>query len=150
MTGVRMETELRGFDQVDRGLEHFRRFDWQGLGHAIGAELESQTRRRITEEKASPDGVPWPDWSEDYAATRHGGHSLLQGDDDLLDSVQSLVSDDQVETGSNLIYAAIHNYGGEEVGMPIPQREYLGLSDENTDDLQATVDDFVDRFVEDV
>ncbi|MFB1078141.1 phage virion morphogenesis protein, partial [Photobacterium damselae] len=34
---------------------------------ALGAVVESQTRRRIADEKESPDGQAWPDWSQAYA-----------------------------------------------------------------------------------
>lgn len=110
---------------------------------AIGAEIESQTHRRIREEKTAPDGQKWPKWSDDYAATRHGGHSLLMGHGELDDSIQFDVDGDEVLVGSNLIYAAIHQFGGAEVGIPIPARPYLGLSPENLEDLEAVIDDFI-------
>lgn len=66
---------------------------------SIGAVAESQTRRRITDEKASPGGEPWQDWSTRYAKTRHGNQSLLQGNGDLLDSVTFVVERDRVHVG---------------------------------------------------
>ncbi|MGK3272018.1 phage virion morphogenesis protein, partial [Escherichia coli] len=33
------------------------------LLESIGAVVESQTRRRIIDEKTSPGGERWPDWS---------------------------------------------------------------------------------------
>lgn len=110
----------------------------------ISAEVESQTRRRIESEKASPEGGAWPAWSPDYAAKRHGGHSLLVNEGELLDSIQRLVSGKEAQVGTNLIYGAIHQFGGDEVDMDIPAREYLGISDDNRDDLEALVDDWVE------
>ncbi|MCZ5371635.1 hypothetical protein O5698_23095 [Escherichia coli] len=36
------------------------------LLESIGAVVESQTRRRIIDEKTSPGGERWPDWSDGY------------------------------------------------------------------------------------
>ena len=116
--------------------------DRKGLLKAVGSELETQTRRRLSDEKEAPAGTPWPEWSDDYAATRHGGHSLLQSEGDLLDSITYEVSDDRVEVGTNLIYGAIHQFGGDEVGIPIPPRPYLGLSRDNRADLEAILEDW--------
>ncbi|MBS0044507.1 phage virion morphogenesis protein [Shewanella sp. M16] len=78
---------------------------------ALGGIVESQTRRRIADEKSSPDGKPWAEWNAAYAKTRHGNQSLLQGDGDLLDSIQYVVERNQVRIGSPLAYAAVHQDG---------------------------------------
>lgn len=78
---------------------------------SLGAVVESQTRRRIADEKTSPDGANWPDWSESYNKTRHGNQSLLQGDGGLLDSIQYLVEKNRVRIGSPLVYARAHQEG---------------------------------------
>ncbi|KFB94249.1 putative virion morphogenesis protein, partial [Trabulsiella guamensis ATCC 49490] len=53
----------------------------------------------------------WQDWSEGYAATRHGNQSLLQGNGDLLDSIQYIVSRGHVRVGTPLDYGRTHNEG---------------------------------------
>lgn len=78
---------------------------------AMGAIVESQTRRRIADEKTAPDGSPWPDWSPQYAKTRHGNQSLLQGGGDLLDSITYVVQRNQVRIGSPLPYSGVHQDG---------------------------------------
>tara|TARA_B100000700_G_scaffold22521_4_gene21889 strand:- start:27494 stop:27964 length:471 start_codon:yes stop_codon:yes gene_type:complete len=122
------------------------------LMEAIAFEGENQTRRRITVEKAAPDGTPWPDWSPAYAATRGAGKALLEGSGDLVDSVVSDAGEDFAEWGSNLVYFAIHNFGGTEDMAPgpagIPQRQMLGLSDDNESDIQGIVDDWIERQIE--
>ncbi|GAB1040987.1 MAG: phage virion morphogenesis protein [Shewanella algae] len=77
----------------------------------LGAVVESQTRRRIADEKTAPDGSPWPDWSDDYAKSRHGNQSKLQGDGPLLDSIQYIVERNRVRIGSPLVYARTLNDG---------------------------------------
>jgi phage virion morphogenesis protein len=78
---------------------------------ALGGVVESQTRRRIQDEKTAPDGSAWDDWSDSYAKSRHGNQSLLQGDGDLLDSIQYVVQANQVRIGSPLAYARVHQEG---------------------------------------
>ncbi len=116
----------------------------------VGAVVESQTRRRILEEKAAPDGSIWDDWSDKYAATRHSGHSFLEGDGDLVDSLGWNISDNKVSVGSNLVYAAIQQFGGDEVGINIPARAFLGLSADNEKELIDVVEAFIANEIRDM
>ncbi len=119
----------------------------------LGAEGESQTRRRISSEKTAPDGAPWEAWTAAYAKTRHGGNALLEGEGDLYDSIQSDTQGaDAVAWGSNLAYAAIHQHGGLP-GMPpgpagIPARPYLGISAENAADLLGIATEWVEELLQ--
>ena len=78
---------------------------------SLGSVVENQTTRRIADEKTSPDGQRWDDWSSSYAKTRHGNQSLLQSEGDLLDSIQYQVQRNQVRIGSPLAYAGVHQDG---------------------------------------
>jgi phage virion morphogenesis protein len=95
---------------------------------------------RIETDKKSPDGIAWPAWTERYKATRHAGHKLLEGEGDLLGSIESVVGTDEVEIGSNLIYAATHQAG--DADRNIPARTYLGLSGDDEADLEQVIDEF--------
>lgn len=127
--------------------------DTRPLMDEMGSLGASQTQRRIDSEKTAPDGTPWAPWSESYAKTRHGGHSLLVAEQNLLDSIEHIVglTGDFVEWGSNLVYATSHQNGldisviGSRRRITVPARPYLGLSAENEEDMAALVDDFVDR-----
>lgn len=143
------------------------------LLHALGAVVENQTKRRISDEKTAPDGRPWPDWSPQYEATRHGNQSRLEDGGDLRDSIQFFVERDSVRVGSPLAYARVHQEGfngavsvsphtrlitqafGKALRFPvyqnvsgftrmmnIPQREFLGLSQENQADVYAVIGNF--------
>lgn len=149
---LQITANIDGIARLPHKLEQLAAWEKAILLEGLAAETESQTRRRINEEKTSPDGTPWEHWSDDYAATRHGGHSLLMGEGDLHDSIESVpLSDDSIAVGSNLIYAAIQDLGGTEDMAPapagIPQRQYLGWSEDNLDDLQYVVDDFIGDIV---
>lgn len=112
----------------------------------VGSEIESQTRRRIAEEKKAPGGEAWAPWSEEYAARRPSRGGILELEGHLLDSITYEVGDAAVEVGSNLAYARRHQEGDEDDGG-MPARPFVGLSAENERDLQRLVVDWLDREV---
>lgn len=140
--GIVIDREL---DRLSKRLDRMAAMELDELMDIVGAEVENQTRRRIESEKTDPEGNEWEDWSPAYGKTRHSGHSLLEGEGSLLDSMTYELNQDSVVVGTNLIYGAIHQFGGEEVGIDIPAREYLGLSVENEDDILAVVDEWLDE-----
>jgi len=141
---VGIQVRAKGVSAIQRRLLSLPGIDFRAeLLESVGALVESQTRQRIAEDKASPDGEAWATWSERYAKTRHGGHSLLQGEGDLLDSIQYLVNGDELEVGSNLVYAGTQQYGDEERG--IPAREFLGLSVEDEEEVDDLLQEFIDQ-----
>ncbi|HEI8708539.1 TPA: phage virion morphogenesis protein, partial [Citrobacter freundii] len=100
------------FQDIRRAIERLADQSLQQeLLESIGAVVESQTRRRISSEKTSPAGEKWQDWSDSYAKTRHSNQSLLQGNGDLLDSIQYVVSGYVVRVGTPLDYGRTHNEG---------------------------------------
>ena len=150
---LQMHIDMEHVKRLGLRIQALAHVDFGDLLEGLAAEVESQTRRRLSDEKTAPDGTPWAAWTDDYAATRNGGQSLLESSGALIDSIESVVSDDSVETGSNLIYAAIQNLGGTE-DMPagpagIPARHYLGFSGDNLIDINNVVDDFIDAAIKD-
>lgn len=146
--------ESPALSRLNRRMREFSRTLSKAGGRvlleAVGAIVESQTRRRIADEKTAPDGKKWEEWSEAYAASKHGaddshephpgalresqGHSLLVLDGGLLDSIQFLVTGEEVQVGSNLEYARRQN----------AQRPFLGLSRDNEREVVEIIDDFLD------
>lgn len=147
MSGVGLVVDLSGIDRLGKRLERLARIDRRPLLDDIGAAVETQARRRIEEEKEGPQGEVWPEWSERYEKTRHANHRLLESEGDLMDSIGYAIYLDGsgVEVGSNLVYAATHQFGDED--RNIPARPYLGLSDDNMAELEDIVDRFIDRTV---
>ncbi len=136
MAGTQLTFDIKGFAEATHAIN--------GLGGnaadiyvAAGALIESQTRRRIAEEKTGPDGNAWAAWSPEYEATRKSGQSLLMNEGELLDSIAWAVSGDDLEVGSNLVYAATHQFGSED--GTIPARPFLGLSADNENELLELV-----------
>jgi phage virion morphogenesis protein len=143
MTGISLKISLTELGKTAERLLELSHMEKREILDGIGAEVETQTKRRIADEKESPDSIEWPEWSPKYEKTRHAGHSLLQNENDLLNSISYIVYIDgsKVEIGTNLIYAATHQFGDDT--RNIPARTYLGFSSENLEDIQAIVDDFM-------
>ena len=97
----------------------------------IGAAMEAATLRRF-ERAADPDGVPWLKSARVLSAKGEGGVTLTDSSD-LKRSITHSVVGKTAEIGTNVIYAAIHQFGGEikrggrTVGQ-MPKRAFLGLS----------------------
>lgn len=124
------------------------------LREGIGRMVQEQTRRRIEVEKTSPDGTPWK--------PNRAGTSILYAEGHLSRSVDYVASSSGVLVGSGLIYARPHQKGATikpkdakalrfMVGdaavfartVTLPQREWLGLSDENRRDIEDAVIDWL-------
>lgn len=62
-------------------------------------------------------GDPWQDWNEKYAQWRkkkgRGSGKILSLEGDLRKSFVREATNDQATVGTNKVYAAIHNFGGE-------------------------------------
>jgi phage virion morphogenesis protein len=114
---------------------------------AIGDQQANSARRRIIETKKDPSGAPWKPWSPNYARTRHGGNTLLRDTGALVDSMTHQVDapGKAVNVGSNLVYAATHQYG--DPTRKIPARPFLDDSFSDPFD-QAEVKDIVSMWLE--
>lgn len=143
MDGATLLYDFSGVNALAKRVAKIGELDRFRLLDAVGATVESQTRRRIGEDKEGPDGAPWPDWSDRYAKSRHGNQSLLESEGYLLASLGYAVSlgAGQVEVGSNLVYAATQQFGDDK--RNIPERPYLGLSSDDEDEVDAVVRDFL-------
>lgn len=126
-------------DRLRKHLATLAMLDIAELVSMVSFEGENQTRRRIKSEKTSPGGEAWPEWSAGYKATRHGNQGLLMSEGNLLDSITADPDGSVAAWGSIEPYTAIHNFGGAALGINIPQREFLGLSDENLLDIENLI-----------
>lgn len=79
----------------------------QPMWDAIGAALVTSTERRF-ETGIGSDGNPWP---PSLRVLAHGGKTLVLSTR-LLRSITHIASDAGVEVGTNVVYAAIHQFGG--------------------------------------
>lgn len=85
-----------------------RAVDLTGLMDEMGAHLETATAQHFEAERA-PDGNPWP---KSMRALAQGGQTLTKTAR-LRQSITRRTSAHAVEIGTNVVYAAIHQFGGE-------------------------------------
>jgi phage virion morphogenesis protein len=150
--------------QVDRaqlgraagGLERLSRVlgDLWSTMDKIGAYLVSSVQRRF-QAGVAPDGSPWV--PSIRAATQGGKTMMLSGQ--LAASLAHEAGRDQVEVGSNKVYAGIHQLGGtifaknapnlrfrigerwiSKPSVTIPARPFLGIDERDQVEIEAIVD----------
>ncbi len=140
---VAIEIDLKVSKKLARAMSRLSRMNTRDLLDQVGNMVANQTKFRLQKEKTDPDGHAWPEWSEDYAKTRHGNQSLLISSGALQGSIEHELQSNQVDVGSNLKYAATHQFGRGG----IPARPYLGVSRANAEDIDAMMEDwFEDLF----
>ena len=161
MTGAGFEIRIDA-DPVVQGLRRLRELggDLTPVMDDIGAMLVASTQHRF-ETGTGPDGTSWP---ESARAKRQGGQTLVDSGR-LRDSITHRARGDTVEVGTNVIYAAIHQFGGtikpknaKSLAFPgldgapvfvksvtLPARPFLGVSNDDREEIAAIVADEVAR-----
>jgi len=92
----------------------------------IGKYLEQSHTQRFDDQQA-PDGTPWKPLNRRYQARKKKNPGLILVLEGYLgDTLSYEASPDSLAFGSNLPYAATHQFGDESRG--IPARPFLGLS----------------------
>jgi phage virion morphogenesis protein len=138
--GIRVHLDDGSLKRLQARLHRIKNAPMGSLLDSIAAEVASQTQRRISTEKTSPEGVSWKAWSTRYAAKRGAGKSLLMNEGNLVDDIQFQVSGNEAIVGSSLIYAATHQMGRGK----IPARPFLGISESNETALLHILDQWAD------
>ena len=126
----------------------------------IAAALEDVAAKSFESEQ-SPSGDPWVDLSQHTkirrAKKKKWPGQILQVDGRLAGSITSRYNSATAEAGTNLVYAATHQFGAEQgefgstgSGLPIPfgdipARSFLGISQ----DLEEEILDILNRHIED-
>lgn len=159
MSGVAIELHQSGLGEALLKVENIANAPTEQLAEGIGRLVQGQTRRRIEEEKTSPDGKPW---KENWAGT-----SILYQSGALSQSIDYVATPDSIMVGSGLVYARIHQEGGKiepksakalafMVGnqfrlvqsVTMPARQFLGLSPDNQNEIVETTEDWLERLVQ--
>jgi phage virion morphogenesis protein len=142
-------------DQLGRAIERVEHP--RAMYEAMGASLVTSTQHRF-ETETDPDGNPWP---KSIRVLVEGGRTLTDTTR-LRQSITYEASDAGVAVGTNLIYAAIHQFGGviRAVAGPwltfmvgghlvrkgevtMPRRAFLGLDQDDERELLAIATDFL-------
>jgi phage gpG-like protein len=151
--GVSITVDVADFAAIERLVSRMSAFDATELMSVISAMGESQTRRRISDEKTAPDGTAW-------APNREGTPILLKSGEHLLGSIAWTSSAAEAEWGASWEHAHVHQsgmtivpknakqlsfmLGGKLVHakkVTIPARPFIGLSAENGEEILRLVTD---------
>lgn len=145
MVGARIEVALDGDTGV---IQQLQRLITKGeqlgpLMNDIGEMLLFSHNQRNAQ-SIEPDGTPWAPLSTATQALKpHHKNSPLRLNDILLQQLLYQADDNGLELGSNMVYAAMQQFGGTTSpksmipGKDIPAREFIGLS---SDDEQAVLE----------
>ncbi len=126
----------------------------------IGDYLQRSTWERFDAQK-DPSGKPWAPLHP-VTLARKKGKKILVESSRLRDSVVYRADDDEVRVGTNVAYAAIHQFGGKikprggralffpgashpVSSVTIPARPFLGISDEDRSEILDIIRDHVSR-----
>ena len=131
---------------------------------AIGTALVASTHMRFVSQ-TDPDGAAWRALNTEYAKGKRNTRILTESGR-LRDSINDHASRDEVSVGTNVIYAAIHQFGGTIVpvkathlwfridrglvradSVTLPARPFLGISTEDEAEIAEIVFAFVDRYI---
>lgn len=146
-----------GFDKaLGNAAKHLA--NTRALMESIGDALVTGVKTRLLNE-VNPKGEKW----EPSARALSQGGKTLTDTARLRDSIDYAATPTKVMVGSNLRYARIHQFGGivkprkgkflkfrgrdgKDVfarQVKIPARPYLGVSEEDKKEVQATIQDFL-------
>lgn len=131
--------------------------DMQPVMEEIGAALKTSVQMRF-ERETGPDGQPW---KPSLRAQAEGGQTL-RDTGRLLQSITYRASAGEAEVGTNVIYAAVQQFGARitaknapalrfQVGgrwarkqsVDIPPRPFLGIDDADRREIGAIVADYL-------
>jgi phage virion morphogenesis protein len=133
--------------------------NFKGINQAIAESLRTTTRERFKDQK-SPSGK---EWKKSIRARERGGVTLSDSAR-LKNSIRSRSDGSSAVVGTNTIYARTHQFGDtrtiraraknglkfkignkwvtkKQVTIRIPERPFLGISEEDTKEIQSILED---------
>lgn len=160
ITRMDMTEASRGFGRLAGVMR-----DTTPVMRAIGTGLVSSTQERF-DAGQDPDGAAWAALNPTYAAGKRGPGILRESGmrGGLQGSITYQAGRNEVRTGTNKIYAAIHQFGGvikaknggalafkmgnrivRTPSVTIPARPFLGISSDDRDMILDVVEGALDR-----
>ena len=107
------------------------------LMKTVADEVVARSKGRF-KTKVSPDGERWKEWSDGYAATREGSHSLNMSTGDMEKGIQARVSGRTVAIGvEDAPYAPFAD----------AERPFMGLSTRDEGEIMAMIEEQVQEAI---
>jgi len=129
--------------------------DFTPFFNDVGEQLLNSTRERFRSQRA-PDGAPWAPLSPAYRARKPKHKDLILTLNGYLRGTLAKRADkDSLRIGTPMIYGAVHQFGATRgafgrtrYGVPvpwgdIPARPFLGLSDDDRNDLLDALNEYL-------
>ena len=159
MYSIRLEGDTR---RLLKTIKNFSEINKKKINVAIGEAMRESTLERFKQGK-DPTGKSW---KASIRAAAEGGKTLVKTSQ-LRNSIRTKSDGSGFAVGTNVKYAATHQFGAQgrtirakkapylrfkvgdqwssvkKVKISIPARPYLGLSDEDMQEIKATVEDFI-------
>lgn len=147
-----------------RRIRSFSEIDRRGINAALAEGVRESTLERFRQSKG-PDGRRW---KSSKRAILEGGKTLVKTAQ-LRNSIHARSDASGFAVGTNVKHAATHQFGEpgriirarrkkvlrfqyngkwvskKQVRVKIPARPFLGLSEEDMQEMKATVEDFIGR-----
>ena len=162
MSSIRAE-KSGDTDELLQRLNRLSHLETRGVLNSIAEGLRTSTVERFTEEK-TPEGTSW---KPSIRAQEEGGKTLTKTTQ-LKTSIRSEVSDSGLAVGTNDVRAATHQFGDERtiraknkkyltfkiggqwkrvasVKVSIPPRPFLGISEEDEQDIKDTLEEIFEE-----
>lgn len=161
MYDIRLEGDTRA---MLRKIRSFSEIDRRSINAALAQGVRESTLERFRQGKG-PDGRRW---KSSKRAILEGGKTLVKTAQ-LRNSIHARSDASGFAVGTNAKHAATHQFGEpgriirarrkkalrfqigdkwimrKQVKVKIPARPFLGLSDEDMQEMKATVEGFIDR-----
>lgn len=163
MPEIKTRIDLSGLKETEEKLRKLEKaFKSRDLLEAIREDLLRSHQDRF-ERQMAPDGTPWAPLNPLYAQSK-GGQGILRKSG-RLSNLASAIQDKSIVIGTNVKYAAIHQFGGVIKPRPgrralrfqidgkwfirskvvIPARPFLGVSEEDKKGVQETIQDYIEE-----
>jgi len=145
--GLQMNIQVVDEDGFMAALQSLaeRGSNMQSVFQEIGSYLQSEVESNFESETA-PDGTGWAGHSTATLLRRGAGAKKLRDRGHLYGSLSYSASHSQVAVGTNRAYARIHQMGGQAGRgrqVTIPARPFLGLNEENRQEIGRIVNDHI-------
>ena len=133
MAGSFVSIDLLGDEAITNALNTMlaRGLDLAPAFYEMGEHILESTQDRMSHE-LSPDGTPWEPLSVNTIEQKdltNQSEKILRGYGILADTLSYQVNSNQLMFGSNVEYAATHQFGRDNAN--IPARPLLGVSGED-------------------
>jgi phage gpG-like protein len=158
---IRIEGDTR---RLLKKLRSYAEIDKRRINAALAEGVRESTLERFKESR-SPEGKRW---KTSIRAASEGGKTLIDTSQ-LRNSIRSSSDDSGFSVGTNVKHAATHQFGTQgrtirarraktlrfQIGgawgskkkgrINIPARPFLGLSDEDMQEIKSTVEEYINR-----